>query len=1270
MFKGKFHDYYAFVCHRSADKPLALAIQRKLERYSVPKKIIEENNYPTKHIRHICVDVTEFESNNLHSDIMDCLAKSDKLIVLCSKLSASPIEENTVWSNEGQIDWRKDPVSTGWIGFEILNFINMDRLSDGLEPFESIDQIRKYLDDNVEKLNNQEYRKAHPELNPFRNIIPVVKDGDPIQRTCFHPIIKLAIDRGLLKWYEAKDWNLKTEVSARKHGERGKFIDLILAVLSPVDAEEFRRRDKIRRQLQIAWASVSIVLAVAFIAFAIDYRMPHVSYYSDYVFENELPKGIDKAKLSNREVQQQTDCYKITKTKYNRTIKLEHINSVGTPIEDASANHMDAAMVAVYKCRRNWTPDVCEYLDRNGIVQMTYAYATDLKYVTFQENDFVSNQVYPVSKLNEYGIPDRMKIDRYGLVHDEKGKLIEKMYMSGVNYVYDDKGVAGEKYEYDAQGRLTHIHYVNRNGDYTNNQDGIHGLKINYDSKGNVSGYVFVNKDNEKIYCSDGYAEVKIDRDMKCVTITYMDTDEKPIINKDGYAVETQTLDKRMLAAETCYYDKDHNPAYCVDGYHKAAYAYNEYGDIIDISFFNANEKLIIGSEGYARKKFIRDENGNVLQETVFGSDNNEILLENKVCTIKRQYSEDGYLSDESYYGIQDKPIYTSEGYHGFTNQHDSKNRLIRTEYYGLDGKKSYTRQGYHKIAFEYDDRGNMTKISLYNASDRLVPYSGYWAEKRLSYNGGGQITRMEYLNQFEEPVNVVGGYATIESEYEDSGLLLQTAYYDSEGKLCDDFYINSVGVQVGTRYFAKVVFAYDDFGNVIHTDYYDTNDKPVRNYPFASKESAYDETRHKIQERYFDAAGNVPNAYFNYITYSYDDYGNILKAEYFGKNDVPLETRTTSGKNVHSIVVERDERGLVLSRTGYDKNKNQVEQVRFSYDDNGRELSEEYFGTDNKRINNEKGYSVIRYEYNALGHQTRKAYYDANEELCKVRTGYAICEQKYDDNGSLTDIYYYDEEERPVNLLAGYSHIHEDLNEYRNTVNCEFRDKNDSIILCYKVEYNDNAQIIKESLYGPDGNLYAHPGTGIAIRELDYDDMGNQISEKYYADNGKPILVYDEFSGWKSEYNEESLETRRTYYGIDGKPIMISEGLSSVSFTYDDYGREIERKFFDEKGNPVDTKFGFSTYRVQYDEAGKIQKVIFYDKNGTECNPDGEVKIVELNLHDGEVDTLAARYNPDSGNWETGALAKTIYNIYRIAYQSKEGKYDLMLQPYIPLFP
>lgn len=109
--------------------------------------------------------------------------------------------------------------------------------------------------------------------------------------------------------------------------------------------------------------------------------------------------------------------------------------------------------------------------------------------------------------------------------------------------------------------------------------------------------------------------------------------------------------------------------------------------------------------------------------------------------------------------------------------------------------------------------------------------------------------------------------------------------------------YINNYGVQVGTRYFARVRFTYDDFGNAICIEYFDTNDKLVSNYPFASKESEYDETGHEIADHYFDAEGNVPRAYFSDIIYGYDDYGNIVSSEYFGENKTPLETRTTSGK-------------------------------------------------------------------------------------------------------------------------------------------------------------------------------------------------------------------------------------------------------------------------------------------------------------------------------------------------------------------------------------
>ena len=1264
----KYYDYYAFVCHRSKDKPLAIAIQRKLENYSIPKKIIEENDYPSKYIRHICVDVTEFEDNNLHSNILSCLEKSDKLIVICSELSAAPVIEGTMWKEEDYIDWRRDPVNTGWIGFEILNFINMDRISANQIPFSNIDEIRKYLYDNIELLNDQAYLKNHPEINPFRNIIPVVKDGDPINRTCFHPIIKIAIDRGLLKWYVAKDWNLKTEIKARRQGERGKFIDLILAVLSPNDIEEFRRRDKIRRNLQIGFSIFFTMLLVIGIAYGIDYRMPHIANYLDYVLINELPEGIDK--ITNIKSSRHIDYYRITITKYNKTVKLEHVNSLGTPIEKQSISHIDSPMIAVYKCRSNWLPDICEYIDRNGIVQMTYAYTTDLKYVTFQENNFISNQVYPVSKINEYGIPDRMKIDRYELIHDENGKLIKKMYMSGVNYVYDDMGVAGERYEYDTKGRLISIHYINRDEEDIDNRGGIHGLTLEYNDLGEGVVRSYINKNYENTYSKGGYSKVKYKRERNTVTYTYTDTEGNPIINSQGYAIEKDELNKDMLPSEISYYGKDGSVAFSMEGYHKEKYKYNNKGDIIEMSFYNEKEKLIIQSGGYAIKRMEKDSNGNILKEEFLGSDNREMLLKNKACTIIRSYNKGGYLIDESYYGIGNKPIYTVEGYHGFKNEYDTKNRLISSQYYGLDDKKSYNRKGYHKIIFDYDDaRGNLTKIRLYDASDNLVPYSGYWAEQKLTYNAGGQVIKLEYLDQFEKPVNIIGRYASIENKYDDIGNLIQTSYFDNEGKLSDDYYINDYNIQVGSRYFAKVIFIYDEYGNIIRTECFNTEDKPVKNYFFATKECKYDEVGHVVSEHFLDENGEIPKEYFCDIFYKYDDYGNISSKEFWGENHIPLESMTDTGKKAHRIELTGDFRGNILKSVAYDKTGSETEKVKYSYDDNGRVLTEEYFDENNKYIENSKGYSIKKCEYNSLGNETREEYYGADGKLCKVGTGFAVCVKEYDDSGSLKDTYYYDEQENPVNLIIGFSHIHEDVNEYRNTTNFEVRDKSDNLIFSYRVKYN-NAQKVEERLYGPDGRLYAQPGTGVAVRKVEHDDRGNQVSEKYFSDQETPMLLFNEFFEWRAEYNDKSLETKREYYGMDGKPIMIAEGFSSVSFVYDDYGREIERDFFDDKGNKVNTGFGFSSYKVKYGDDGNIQSYNYYDKDGNECNIEGEIKKVGLNLYHGEVDMDAERSDPITGEWKSSPLAKDVLNIYRIAYTNNEGKYDLLLQPYVPLSP
>lgn len=121
-----------------------------------------------------------------------------------------------------------------------------------------------------------------------------------------------------------------------------------------------------------------------------------------------------------------------------------------------------------------------DYLDRNGIVQISYAYATDLAYVTFQENSFVSDQVYPVTDENEYGIANHMNIDRYDLERDERAMTATVCFMHGENYVINDDGVAGMQYEYDETGRLTRITYLSIAGKPCVNKSGISSIFYGY----------------------------------------------------------------------------------------------------------------------------------------------------------------------------------------------------------------------------------------------------------------------------------------------------------------------------------------------------------------------------------------------------------------------------------------------------------------------------------------------------------------------------------------------------------------------------------------------------------------------------------------------------------------------------------------------------------------------------------------------------------------------------------------------------------------------
>lgn len=93
-----------------------------MERYRIPESIRRENGIHTSHIRHIFVDNPDLYGAELKQNIIDSLNSSDKLIVICSRESASPLNGEKEWSSPEQIDWKENPAKTGWIGFEIRTF--------------------------------------------------------------------------------------------------------------------------------------------------------------------------------------------------------------------------------------------------------------------------------------------------------------------------------------------------------------------------------------------------------------------------------------------------------------------------------------------------------------------------------------------------------------------------------------------------------------------------------------------------------------------------------------------------------------------------------------------------------------------------------------------------------------------------------------------------------------------------------------------------------------------------------------------------------------------------------------------------------------------------------------------------------------------------------------------------------------------------------------------------------------------------------------------
>ena len=1206
--------YRAFISHRSSDKAFVFWLQKKLEHYSVGRKQREKYGLRAKTVSPLCVDTYEFTSNELKKEIAQKLDQSEKMILICSFASASPVPGRLDWSADpAQVrDWSADPAASGWVGYEIDYMLKAGRMKD---------------------------------------IIPVVIEGDPENGDCFHPLVKELVKNDLL-YYDFRKF---------KKTERISFLKLVGATLGIENLSEIYDHDKKRKRVHAGlFAGLGLgVLAAALWAWS--YYLPHEKNYSDYTMVNGLPEGIHE--LSRSETEALASHYVITTTKAQHLLELRHVNSAGTPVEDETEARIDRPMIAVYRCRANWSPDTVEYRDRNGIVQMTYAYATDMRYMTFQENEYTSDQVYPSTEVDEYGVPIRMKIDRYDLSYEE-GRLVRRMYMSGVNYCIDESGVAGEQYSYDDAGRVTALRYLNRAMEVSANQNGVAGMDYRYDEAGRLLSATIVNAEGEPVYGTDWYSIVRYSYSElgQILQAVYYTPEGEETICSGGYSRMLREYDARGNRVREYYTGPSGEALFCADKYHSASYGYNERGDMLSAAYFDENGAAVLHKEGYAALGWERDPNGNPTRTVYYGTDGTPMPSDNYAAIICRSYNEAGYVIEETNYDLNENEIISRDGFFRRRVSCDEKGRPTDIAVFGLNEDPVYCAEGWHRMHLDYDDRGNLGKITLYGTSEQLLPFGGYWASQERAYNGGGQVISVKYTDQFGKPVVAGGLYATVENTYDDRGLLTSSTYYDSEGKLTVGSVSIQNGVQVGRRSYAKVEYEYDEAGNETRRTYYG-EDGELTSDIAPIEEFEYDEVGRVTSYSYREKDGALSTVYQAVSVLEYDEFGRTLSISYFDAEGNP--TRSPNGSAFH--LSRKDYRGNQIESMDTDPEGNLIGyRILYGYDPRGLQTDARYVDRDGNPVMNDQNYSMLTIEYDNAGNRTRVTSCDTEGNPVDRKGGACSQEMGYDAGGAQTEIRYYGADGEPMDLPAGYHGYRMEFNDYRRMTRIEFFDKDDTVLFRYEAAYKDYIYPTEEALYGRNGEPIESRGYKIWKVVSEYDENNQKKATYYYGKDGKLRLLLDLFAGWSSEY-ENGLEIGRTYYGTDGKPYMIDKGFASVRMERNEIGQEIRRVYLDPEGKPVNNVYGFSVMEVGYEENGEISSSAFYDTEGRRVEPDGDAVLEDMFLYD---DANAEQvYNPDTGKIETMYFSVGSYRVRLLAFKASDGSRDQFAQPKYFLF-
>lgn len=272
-----------------------------------------------------------------------------------------------------------------------------------------------------------------------------------------------------------------------------------------------------------------------------------------------------------------------------------------------------------------------------------------------------------------------------------------------------------------------------------------------------------------------------------------------------------------------------------------------------------------------------------------------------------------------------------------------------------------------------------------------------------------------------------------------------------------------------------------------------------------------YDDNGAQIREASLDLAGNQMIDYYGNCGWqeTVDEYGNYIKATYFGKDDEPIQMPGVRGSD-------------------------KVFGYEFTYDKYHRFQDKWYLDSLGNRDINEYGVYHTVFEYNNHGERTLLSHYDRQGNLIgSDEYGIAQVVSDYDDKGNLLFLEWRNKDGMPVNGYGDYCRRVMTYDENGNSL-LQFdyiKDDKDSITVSFKY-VNDGI-----------GNEIRYWYTAGYYRVDSVDVKGRATLEAWYDLNNKPIArPTDEIQAWHKHvttYDDENKIEVEEWLDTDGDPYV-----------------------------------------------------------------------------------------------------------------------------------